>query len=126
FLPDPALAGLLSTEGVIPHPRFVTNTSGAGVSPAKGASRPRSDERGRAALVGRRDARPTTTTTNRFGERLTSLTLDPDVRVLIDTPPENISSAQKKVLLLLYALPNGNTIEQTVGRALKPGDDWHY
>jgi hypothetical protein len=30
------------------------------------------------------------------------------------------------VLLILYALPNGNTTEQTIGRQLKPGDDWHF
>jgi len=31
-----------------------------------------------------------------------------------------------KVLLVFYALPNGNSIEQTVGKNLKEGDDWHY
>ena len=30
------------------------------------------------------------------------------------------------MLLIFYALPNGNTIEQTVGKAMKAGDDWHY
>jgi hypothetical protein len=34
-------------------------------------------------------------------------------------PPE-------KTELLFYALPNGNTIEQTLGKQLHPGDDWHY
>ena len=29
-------------------------------------------------------------------------------------------------LLIFYALPNGNTIEQTIGKAIKPGDDWHF
>ena len=33
--------------------------------------------------------------------------------------------SNKKILLILYALPNGNTIEQTIGKKLKPGDDWH-
>jgi len=28
--------------------------------------------------------------------------------------------------LIIYALPNGNTTEQTIGKALAPGDDWHY
>lgn len=32
----------------------------------------------------------------------------------------------KKILLILYALPNGNSIEWTIGKKLKPGDDWHY
>ena len=30
------------------------------------------------------------------------------------------------MLLVFYALPNGNTIEQTIGKAIKPGDDWHF
>jgi hypothetical protein len=28
--------------------------------------------------------------------------------------------------LVFYALPNGNTIEQTFGKNLKEGDDWHF
>ncbi|MHA0111789.1 hypothetical protein ACXYUI_32595, partial [Klebsiella pneumoniae] len=28
--------------------------------------------------------------------------------------------------LAIYALPNGNTIEQTFGRRLRPGMDWHF
>ncbi len=32
----------------------------------------------------------------------------------------------KPVTLVVYALPNGNTIEQTIGRRTVPGDDWHF
>lgn len=32
----------------------------------------------------------------------------------------------KPTLLILYATPNGNTIEQTLGTALAPGTDWHF
>src|SRR4030095_13022783 len=28
--------------------------------------------------------------------------------------------------LILFALPNGNSIEWTKGKKMKPGDDWHY
>jgi hypothetical protein len=28
--------------------------------------------------------------------------------------------------IILYALPNGNTIAQTMGKKRKEGDDWHY
>lgn len=28
--------------------------------------------------------------------------------------------------LIVYLLPNGNTIEQTLGKRLAPGDDWHF
>ena len=28
--------------------------------------------------------------------------------------------------LVLFALPNGNSIEWTKGKKMKPGDDWHF
>ncbi len=31
-----------------------------------------------------------------------------------------------KTFLIFYALPNGNSIEWTKGKKMKPGDDWHY
>lgn len=31
-----------------------------------------------------------------------------------------------KTYLVLYALPNGNSIEWTKGKKMKAGDDWHY
>jgi hypothetical protein len=51
------------------------------------------------------------------------LRLDRGVRVVIDRP-SGLSS--KPILLAFYALPNGNTIEQTIGKALGAGDDWHF
>ena len=51
------------------------------------------------------------------------LRLDPGVRVVIDRPE---AASAKPVLLVFYALPNGNTIEQTIGKAIEPGDDWHF
>ena len=32
----------------------------------------------------------------------------------------------RKVQLILYALPNGNTTAQTIGKPVAPGDDWHF
>jgi hypothetical protein len=55
-------------------------------------------------------------------ERLISFAPVPGVRVVIDEPVTLL----KKVRLVLYSLPNGNTIEQTFGRRLRPDDDWHY
>jgi hypothetical protein len=49
----------------------------------------------------------------------------PGTRTLINAPQHGFEQG-KRVLLVLYALPNGNTIEQTAGMRLKPGDDWHY
>ncbi len=49
----------------------------------------------------------------------------PGIRILINAPLEGFGK-NDRVLLVLYALPNGNTIEQTSGKRLKEGDDWHY
>jgi hypothetical protein len=61
-----------------------------------------------------------------FHERIASFTLEPEVKVHINAPPAAAFVAGKKTLLILYALPNGNTTAQTIGRQLKPGDDWHF
>ena len=52
-------------------------------------------------------------------------TLD-GVRIFIDAPPPESFSTDKPVELVFYALPNGNSIEETIGRKLSPGDDWHF
>jgi hypothetical protein len=57
------------------------------------------------------------------GARYDLLRFDPGVRVVIDQPEADFAQS---VLLVFYALPNGNTIEQTIGKAVKPGDDWHF
>ena len=49
----------------------------------------------------------------------------PGTRILINAPMKGFSS-KDRVLLIYYALPNGNTIEETFGKKLKEGDDWHY
>lgn len=32
----------------------------------------------------------------------------------------------RKLTLVFYALPNGNSIEWTMGKSMAPGDDWHF
>src|SRR5688500_641798 len=51
-------------------------------------------------------------------------TTDDGVRILVNTP-ERVD-ANKPTLVVLYACPNGNTIEQTMGARLEPGMDWHF
>jgi len=46
------------------------------------------------------------------------------VRVTIDQPAHFIK--RKPVLITFYALPNGNSTEQTMGKKIKEGDDWHF
>ena len=52
-------------------------------------------------------------------------TLD-GVRIFIDAPPPKSFSVDKRIELVFYALPNGSTIEETIGRKPGPGDDWHF
>lgn len=47
-----------------------------------------------------------------------------DVSITIDIPKNY--DANKKNMLILYALPNGNTTLQTMGKKMEPGDDWHF
>ena len=44
----------------------------------------------------------------------------------INAPSEENFDSTKKTLLVFYALPNGNSIEWTIGKKLEPGDDWHF
>jgi hypothetical protein len=57
------------------------------------------------------------------GSRYDVMQLDGGVRVVIDRPA---AASAKPILLVFYAVPNGNTIEQTIGKSIKPGDDWHF
>ncbi len=47
-----------------------------------------------------------------------------DVIITVDYP-KNFSS-KNKTQLILFALPNGNTTSQTMGKKLNVGDDWHF
>lgn len=99
-LANPKLAGLLSDEGIMTNARYSTNL----VIPRVVEFQP----------------------TGHFGERIAHFAFDPEVRIQINAPPAKEFAPDKPVLLILYALPNGNTIEQTIGKKLQPGDDWHF
>jgi hypothetical protein len=47
-----------------------------------------------------------------------------DVKITIDRPAR--FSTNKKTIITLFALPNGNSTEQTMGKRMQPGDDWHF
>jgi hypothetical protein len=96
-LADPRLAPLLSREGVMRESRY----------PVKD---------GNAKL-------PTAVLKPALGEAIDVLRIDLGVRVVINRPA---AASSKPVLLVFYALPNGNTTEQTIGKAIGPGDDWHF
>ena len=47
-----------------------------------------------------------------------------EVKVTIDKPAD--FSLTKKTIITFYALPNGNTTEQTMGKKMAAADDWHF
>ena len=63
-----------------------------------------------------------------FAERSRVLTLSPGVTATIVAPAN--FDARKRVELILYALPNGNTTAETIGRRMEPGPEgrpgWRY
>lgn len=65
-------------------------------------------------------------TSSSDGETTTFLQWIPEVRVCINESTASAEKPPEKTELLFYALPNGNTIEQALGKQLQPGDDWHY
>ncbi len=68
---------------------------------------------------------PGFTATGRFNEQeLTIKDQWENVQVNINAPIQ--LQPKGKTYLILYALPNGNSIEWTKGKKTKPGDDWHF
>jgi len=61
-----------------------------------------------------------------FGERVLDLSVERGVRVHINAPAQDGFGQGKPTRLVLYALPNGNTIQQTVGCKTAAHLDWHY
>lgn len=61
-----------------------------------------------------------------FDEQVTDFNISPEVRIHINAPSSLKFDPARKTKLIIYALPNGNTIEQTEGKQIQPGDDWHY
>jgi len=47
-----------------------------------------------------------------------------DIKVTIDQPID--LRVHKHTIITFFALPNGNSTEQTMGKKMAPGDDWHY
>jgi hypothetical protein len=62
--------------------------------------------------------------TGQLHERIRVFDLYPGVTATI-VEPEHIDRA-RRVDLILYALPNGNSTAQTIGRQLADGVDWHF
>jgi len=64
--------------------------------------------------------------TGQFREQVRVFKFEPGVTATIVAPPTHDFDPLRPTTLIIYALPNGNTTEQTIGKALAPGDDWHF
>ena len=62
----------------------------------------------------------------RSDERVCDASLPRGVRVHLNAPGRERFDSAKPTRLVLYALPNGNTIEQTIGCRRGVGIDWHF
>ena len=61
-----------------------------------------------------------------FNEQICLFKFDPEIRVFINAPSVEKFNPNNPTCITLFALPNGNTIEHTIGKLLNTGDDWHY
>ena len=59
-----------------------------------------------------------------YKDGLINISMQGDVSITIDQPASFKKSAS--TVIILYALPNGNTTAQTMGKKMQPGDDWHF
>ncbi len=59
-----------------------------------------------------------------FDERTCTCSMQPNVRVHVNAPLD--LPLARRTRLLVYALPNGNTIEQTLGCKMSAELDWHF
>ncbi len=110
-LADPNLAGLLSDEGTVPQSHYIFSAfPKINVKTAPSTNK---------VVLGHFQ-------TSLFNEQTMWLTSDHGVRIFINAPSAAQLATLKPMKLIFYALPNGNTIEQTVGKKMQPGDDWHF
>lgn len=141
-LADPKLFGLLNDEGVLTNARYPTNFVGDDVrrpAPSFDSAKTNSETPHAVSYKDKGEAQKNPSVSNfglafpekfstsgHFDEMVREINLPEDVRILINAPSPDSFAPGKPVLLVFFALPNGNTIEQTIGKTLKPGDDWHF
>src|SRR5882757_7051465 len=61
-----------------------------------------------------------------FNEASITRTIDDKVRINVNAPLDDKGEPAKATRLIIFACPNGNTLEHTLGLPAKPGRDWHY
>jgi hypothetical protein len=61
-----------------------------------------------------------------FDEQALTAAEEPRTRIHVNSPVADGMERQRATRLIVYALPNGNTIEQTLGCRAADGMDWRY
>lgn len=61
-----------------------------------------------------------------FDEQEMTFVYDPGIKIHINAPSSSDFDKNKPTKLVLYALPNGNSTDCTIGKLPAIGDDWHY
>jgi len=61
-----------------------------------------------------------------WGEQIETIHFEPEARIHINAPCAKDFDPSKPVRIIFFALPNGNTIEQTIGKKVTEGVDWHF
>ncbi|MBN2281345.1 MAG: T9SS type A sorting domain-containing protein [Candidatus Marinimicrobia bacterium] len=61
-----------------------------------------------------------------YNEQYLTFKYLPQIKIHINAPAIEDYDPEKPISLVLFALPNGNTIEQTVGKEMGGDTDWHY
>ena len=61
-----------------------------------------------------------------WGEQVKDLRFEPGVRIHVNAPNVKQFTRSRPTEIVFYALPNGNSIEWTIGRKKQEGLDWHY
>ncbi len=61
-----------------------------------------------------------------FDEQTRLMRIEPGVRLIITSPIPGRLDPAKPTRVVFFATPNGNTVEQTLGRQIADGEDWHY
>lgn len=77
-----------------------------------------------AVSAARADALPGFSPSEHFAEQLRNDRFEDCVTIRINAPGD--FDARRPTLLVLYALPNGNSIDETIGRQPAPGRHWRY
>ena len=66
------------------------------------------------------------TISKNYGEQEKTFKFEPDVRIEINAPSIVDFDPNKPTAIMLYALPNGNTIEWTKGKTVVDSVYWRY